>query len=66
VLASQLRKALALIKVLPDQAFPTDQCQAGIGVCMHGVWGLGLLGRTTALMTSHPLVSRNNLVALQT
>ncbi|GDX73859.1 hypothetical protein LBMAG40_05160 [Cyanobium sp.] len=37
VLASQLNKASALVEVLPDQAFPTDGCQAGIGVCMHGL-----------------------------
>ena len=37
VLASELSKAHALIEVLPDQPFPTDRCQAGVGVRRHGV-----------------------------
>jgi hypothetical protein len=37
--------------MLIDQAFPTVGCQAGIVVCMHGVYGLGMLGRTTTVPT---------------
>ena len=63
VVSGQLSKAPAHIEMRPDQAFPTDRCQAGLGVCRHGLCGLGLLGRTTTLSTSHPFVSRNNLVS---
>lgn len=52
--------------MLADQAFPTDGCQAGVGMRSHGVEGLALLGRTTTLSASYPFVRRNNLVALHT
>ena len=37
VLSRQLSKAGARVRMLPDQAFPADRCQAGIGVCRHGL-----------------------------
>lgn len=47
VLASQLSKASALIKVLPDQTFPTDRCQGSVGG-VHA-WGV----RSWAVGTHH-------------
>lgn len=52
------------MEMRPDQAFTTDRCQADLGVYLDGMRGLGLLGRTTTLSTSHPFVSGNNLVAV--
>jgi len=37
VLGRQLSKAAALVEMRTAQAFPTDRCQAGIGVRMQGV-----------------------------
>lgn len=37
VVCSQHSKVPGLIEMLPDRAFPTDRCQAGIRVYMHGV-----------------------------
>lgn len=46
----------ALIKVPTNQSFPTDGCQSGQWVAMHGVSGLGKGGDTPTLATSHPNV----------
>ena len=36
-LRSKVCERDAIIKMPADQAFPTERCQAGIGVAMHGV-----------------------------
>ena len=44
---SQLSKVLALLQLLTDQTFPTNQCKAGFGATMHVDVSSGLAGRTS-------------------
>jgi hypothetical protein len=37
VLGSQRSKAAVLVEILTDQVFPTERCQVGIKVWIHGV-----------------------------
>ncbi len=70
VSSSLLREGRAPVEMLPNEAFLTYRCQAGIGVWIHGFLGPGLLGRTThntTLSTSHLaelIVLSNGSVAL--
>ena len=50
--------------LIGSQGVPSFLKVTGIGVCMHGLRGLGRLGRTTTLTASHPFVSTTFLVAL--
>ena len=56
----QLTGVPALILRLLNQTIPIDGCQTGMGMCLHGVRCLELMGRASALPASLPVFSRNS------